>query len=162
EIQVTGKAAHSGLDFEKGASAVLELARQIPLIAGLTDLGRGLTLNVGLVQGGSRVNVIPAEASARVDVRVARLQDAAEVDAYFQKLTPFDPNCKIAIRGSLNRPPMERTPGVAALYLHAREAAASLGVDLAEASVGGGSDGNFTAALGVPTLDGLGAVGEGA
>ncbi len=161
-LKVTGKAAHSGLDFEKGQSAILELARQIIAISKLTDMKRGLTLNVGTVQGGTRVNVIPAEASAVLDVRVARKQDAAGIDRRLRSLKPFNRKCKLEIAGGMNRPPMERTPTVAALFKKASEIAKQLGWKLEEAAVGGGSDGNFTAALGTPTLDGLGGVGEGA
>jgi glutamate carboxypeptidase len=161
-LKVTGKAAHSGLDFEKGQSAILELAKQIIAISKLIDVKRGLTLNVGTVQGGTRVNVIPAEASAVLDVRVARKQDASILDRKLRALKPFNRKCKIEISGGMNRPPMERTPAVAALYKKAAEIARQLGWKLEEASVGGGSDGNFTAALGIPTLDGLGGVGEGA
>ena len=161
-LKVTGKAAHSGLDFEKGQSAILELAKQIIAISKLIDVKRGLTLNIGTVQGGTRVNVIPAEASAVLDVRVARKQDASVIDRKLRALRPFNRKCKIEISGAMNRPPMERMPAVAALYKKATEIARQSGWKLEEASVGGGSDGNFTAALGIPTLDGLGGVGEGA
>jgi glutamate carboxypeptidase len=161
-LKVTGKAAHSGLDFEKGQSAIVELARQIVAIQKLIDLKRGLTLNVGTVQGGTRVNVIPAEASAVLDVRVARKQDADGIDRKLRSLKPFNRKCKLEISGGMNRPPMERTSSVAALYKKAAEIAEQIGWKLEEAAVGGGSDGNFTAALGIPTLDGLGGVGEGA
>jgi glutamate carboxypeptidase len=161
-LKITGKAAHSGLDFEKGESAILELAKQITSISKLIDLKRGLTLNVGTVQGGTRVNVIPAEASAVLDVRVARKQDAAGIDRRLRSLKPFNRKCKIEIIGGMNRPPMERTATVAALYKKAADIAKQLGWKLDEAAVGGGSDGNFTAGLGIPTLDGLGGVGEGA
>ena len=161
-LKVTGKAAHSGLDFEKGQSAIVELARQIVAIQKLIDLKRGLTLNVGTVQGGTRVNVIPAEASAVLDVRVARKQDADGIDRKLRSLKPFNRKCKLEITGGMNRPPMERTSSVAALYKKAAEIAKQIGWKLEEAAVGGGSDGNFIAALGIPTLDGLGGVGEGA
>jgi glutamate carboxypeptidase len=161
-LKVTGKAAHSGLDFEKGQSAILELARQIIAISKLIDLKRGLTLNVGTVQGGTRVNVIPAEASAVLDVRVARKLDAAGIDRKLHSLKPFNRKCKLEITGGMNRPPMERTPMVVGLYKKAAEIAKDLGWKLDEAAVGGGSDGNVTAGLGIPTLDGLGGVGEGA
>jgi len=161
-ITVHGKAAHSGLDFEDGDSAVLELAKQIVEISRLTDLKRGLTLNVGTIQGGTRVNVIAAEASAWIDVRIARLKDAAGIDRKLRSLKPFNRRCRMEIAGGLNRPPMERTASVAAVYKKAARLAKDLGWTLAEAAVGGGSDGNFTAALGIPTLDGLGGVGEGA
>ena len=161
-LKVTGMAAHSGLDFEKGQSAILELARQIPVISKLTDLKRGITLNVGLVRGGTRVNVIPAEATATLDVRIARMQDAAGIDRKLRSLKPFNRKCKLEIKGGVNRPPMERTAGVVALFKKASEIAKQLGWKLGEAAVGGGSDGNFTAGLGIPTLDGLGGVGDGA
>ena len=161
-IKVTGKAAHSGLDFEKGASAIVELAKQIAKISQMVNLRRGLTLNVGLVQGGTRVNVIPAEATAVLDVRIAKMKDAASIDHKLRALKPFNRKCTLEITGGINRPPMERTAGVAALYQKASEIAKRLGWKLEEAAVGGGSDGNFTAGLGIPTLDGLGGVGEGA
>jgi glutamate carboxypeptidase len=162
KLKVTGKAAHSGLDFDQGESAIVELAKQITEISQLTDRKRGLTLSVGLVQGGTRVNVIPAEATASLDVRVARMKDAAGIDRKLRALQPFNRKCKIEITGGVNRPPMERTAGVAALYKKATQIARQLGWRLEEAAVGGGSDGNFTAGLGIPTLDGLGGVGEGA
>jgi glutamate carboxypeptidase len=162
KITIHGKAAHSGLDFEKGESAVLELARQIIEISKLTNSKRGLTLNTGVIEGGTRVNVIAAEASAWIDVRIARIKDAPEIGRKLRALKPFNRKCKIEITGGLNRPPMERTAGVAAVYKQAAKIAKDLGWNLEEAGVGGGSDGNFTAALGVPTLDGLGGVGEGA
>lgn len=161
-LKVTGVAAHSGLDFEKGQSAILELARQILKISDFINLRRGLTLNVGLVQGGTRVNVVPAEATAALDVRIARMRDAAGIDRKLRSLKPFNRKCRLEITGGINRPPMERTAGVAALYSKATEIARELGFKLEEAAVGGGSDGNFTAGLGIPTLDGLGGVGEGA
>jgi glutamate carboxypeptidase len=161
-IKVTGKAAHSGLDFERGQSAVLELAKQILEISKLVDLKRGITLNVGKISGGTRVNVVPAEATALLDLRVATVRDGVRVDRKLLGLKPFNRKCKVVVSGEFNRPPMERTAGVASLYARAREIAAGLGWNLTEAAVGGGSDGNFTAALGIPTLDGLGGVGEGA
>jgi glutamate carboxypeptidase len=161
-LKITGKAAHSGLDFEKGESAVIELSKQINAISKLVDLKRGITLNAGIIQGGTRVNVIPAEAMALLDLRVARMKDAAEIERRLRSLKPFNRKCKLAIAGGMNRPPMERTAGVAALYKKASEIAQQSGWKLDEAAVGGGSDGNFTAGLGIPTLDGLGGVGEGA
>lgn len=161
-IKVSGVAAHSGLDFEKGQSAILELARQITNISRLVDVKHGLTLNVGLVQGGTRVNVVPAEATAKLDVRIAHMKDAKSIDRKLRSLKAFNRKCKLEIRGGINRPPMERTKGVAELYRTAAGIAKQLGLKLEEAAVGGGSDGNFTAALGIPTLDGLGGAGEGA
>jgi glutamate carboxypeptidase len=161
-IRITGKAAHSGLDFEKGESAIVELSRQISEISKLIDLEHGLTLNVGTIQGGTRVNVIPAEAVAAVDVRIARIKDAAAIDRKLHSLKAFNRKCKLEVTGGINRAPMERTPGVVGLYKEAAQIARELGWKLEEAAVGGGSDGNFTAALGIPTLDGLGGVGDGA
>jgi len=161
-LKVKGKAAHSGLDFEKGESAIIELARQILEVSKLSDLKRGITVNVGTVQGGTRSNVIPGEASAVLDARVARMKDAAGLDRKVRSLKLFNRKCKLEITGGINRPPLERTPPVVTLYEKAGEIAKRLGWRLEEAAVGGGSDGNFTAALGIPTLDGLGGVGEGA
>ena len=160
-VEVRGKAAHAGVDFGSGASAILELAHQIQHISKFTDLERGLTVNPGVVSGGTRTNVIAEFARVEVDVRVAHLADAAELDRKFQTLQPSDSRCLIEVSGGLNRPPMERTEGVAMLFSKARELALEIGVALQESSTGGGSDGNFTAAL-APTLDGIGAVGEGA
>jgi glutamate carboxypeptidase len=140
----------------------VELARQVERIAGLTDLAKGLTINPGRISGGTRTNVVPAEAHALIDVRVAKAKDATAIDRKFHALKPFDKRCKITVEGGLNRPPMERTKAIGNLFRRARAIGAEMGVDLAESSTGGGSDGNFTAALGIPTLDGLGAVGEGA
>jgi glutamate carboxypeptidase len=162
QVKVTGKAAHSGLDFEKGVNAIVELARQIKRISAFTDLKKGLTVSVNVVSGGSRVNVVPAEAGATVDVRIARMKDAAGIEKKMHGLRPFNRKCKVEVSGGVNRPPMERTPGVAALYAKAVAIARGLGWKLGEAAVGGGSDGNFTAGLGIPTLDGLGGVGDGA
>jgi len=161
-VRVTGKAAHAGLDFQKGVNAIVELACQIEKISGFTDLKRGLTVNVGIVDGGSRVNVVPAEASADVDARISRMKDAATIEKKMRGLRPFNRKCRVEVTGGLNRPPMERTAGVASLYARAVEIARGLKWKLPEAAVGGGSDGNFTAGLGIPTLDGLGAVGDGA
>ena len=161
-VKVTGKASHAGLDFKKGVNAIVELARQIEKISGFTDLKKGLTVNVGIVSGGSRTNVVPAQATAHIDVRIARLRDAAGLDKKMRGLRAFNRKCKIEISGGINRPPMERTAGGASLYAQAAAIARELGWKLEEAVVGGGSDGNFTAALGIPTLDGLGGVGDGA
>jgi glutamate carboxypeptidase len=161
-LKVKGKAAHSGLDFEKGESAILELARQILEISKLSDLKRGITVNMGIVEGGTRANVIPAAASAVLDARVMRMKDAAVLDRKLHSLKPFNRKCKVEVSGGMNRPPLERTSMVAALYKKAAEIAKQFGWKLEEAAVGGGSDGNLTAALGIPTLDGLGGVGEGA
>jgi glutamate carboxypeptidase len=161
-VRVQGVAAHSGVDFERGHSAVVELARQIERMTRFTELDRGITVNVGTIQGGTRSNVIAAEAQAEVDVRIARAKDEARVDRHFRSLRVFDSKCKLHVEGGLNRPPMERTKDTAALYRRSAAYARELGFELQEAATGGGSDGNFTSALGVPTLDGMGAVGEGA
>lgn len=162
EIRVRGVAAHSGVDFERGHSAVVELARQIERITGFTELDRGITVNIGTIQGGTRSNVIAAEARAEVDVRIAKAKDATRIERRFRSLRVLDRKCSLHVEGGLNRPPMERTPGTVALYKRAVAHAHALGFELKEAATGGGSDGNFTSALGVPTLDGMGAVGEGA
>jgi glutamate carboxypeptidase len=162
KLTVEGRASHAGVDFENGVSAIVEAARQVIAVANFTELARGVTVNPGVIQGGTRTNVVPAAATVDVDVRVTRLSDAEELDRKFRALQPVDTRCQIRVEGGLNRPPMERTPGIAELFEKAREIGAEMGVALEESATGGGSDGNFTAALGVPTLDGLGAVGEGA
>ena len=161
-IRVQGVAAHSGVDFEKGHSAVLEMARQIEKISRFTDLKTGLTVNPGVIRGGTRGNVIAAEAEAEIDVRIARMRDAARVERLFRALLPIDRGCTVEITGGMNRPPMERGAGTVKLFRQAKKLAGGMGFALDEASTGGGSDGNFTAALGIATLDGMGAVGEGA
>ncbi len=162
-VRVQGRSAHAGLDFQAGASAIVELARQIEKIAAFTDLSKGLTVNPGVISGGTRTNVIAAEAQVGVDMRIARMKDYAPLHRKFLGLRAVDKRCTVEVRGGLNRPPMERTKGVAALFGTAQGLAAQhLGLALEECAVGGGSDGNFTAGLGIPTLDGLGAVGEGA
>jgi len=162
DLHVTGVGAHSGVDFERGHSAVLELSRQIERISTFTDLSRGLTVNPGVISGGTRSNVIAASAHAEIDVRIARASDEQRVDRLFRSLRPFDKACTLTLTGGINRPPMERKAGIIALFRQAKKLAADLGFELDEASTGGGSDGNFTAALGVPTLDGMGAIGAGA
>jgi glutamate carboxypeptidase len=162
KLTVLGIAAHSGVDFESGHSAILELTRQIEIIRNFTDFSRGITVNPGVIGGGTQSNVIAAEAWALIDVRLARKADMARIDKMFHKLKPFDKACKLTLEGGINRPPMERTPGTVALFRRAKTFASSIGVDLQEASTGGGSDGNFTSALGIATLDGMGAVGAGA
>jgi glutamate carboxypeptidase len=161
-IHVRGHAAHAGVDFQRGHSAIVELARQVLEVAKFTDLERGITVNPGVIRGGTRTNVVAAEAWAEVDVRIARAADAQPLEQKFTALRPFDPDCSIEVSGGINRPPMERTAGTARLFAVARDEAAKLGMTLEESATGGGSDGNFTSALGVPTLDGLGGVGEGA
>jgi glutamate carboxypeptidase len=161
-VKVRGVASHAGVDFSAGANAIVELARQIDRIAGFTDLSKGLTVSPGVIGGGTRSNVVPAEAEVVVDVRIARLRDEGVLAKNFLSLKPIDKRCKIEVTGGLNRPPMERSKGVVQLFQTASRLANEFGVVLEESATGGGSDGNFTAALGIPTLDGLGAVGEGA
>jgi len=161
-VEVTGIGAHSGVDFERGHSAVLELAKLVQTISGFTKLDRKLTVNCGVIAGGTRSNVVASQAHAEVDVRIAKASDGAYVEKLFRRLKVSDPHCKLTITGGINRPPMERKAGTIALFTRARELAAQLGFQLDEAATGGGSDGNFTAALGIPTLDGMGAVGDGA
>jgi len=161
ELLAEGISSHAGVDPGAGASAVHELAKQITTIARMTDAGRGLTVNVGVIDGGTRSNVVAERARAFIDVRIARLEDAAAIEHAFAELRPVDSRVKLTVTGRINRPPMERTPGVARLFALAQEVAGSMGRPLAEGATGGASDGNFTAALGIPTLDGLGAIGDG-
>jgi glutamate carboxypeptidase len=161
-LRVQGIAAHAGLDPGKGHSAILELARQIAVVTKLNDLRQGISVNPGVIHGGTRSNVVAAEASAVIDVRIKSARQATGIDRKLRSLKPFDKHCKLEITGGINRLPMERTAGVAALCKKAQEIARQVGWKLDEAAVGGGSDGNFTAGIGIPTLDGLGGVGEGA
>ena len=161
-IKVTGQASHAGLDFEKGQSAILELSHQIQAVSRLTDLRRGITLSVGIIRGGTRTNVVAAEAVAEVDLRIARKSDGPVMERKVKSLRPVNRKCHLEIEGGVNRPPLERTKQVAALFHVAQKIAIELGFEVDEIAVGGGSDGNFTGGLGIPTLDGLGAVGEGA
>lgn len=161
-IDIHGKAAHAGVDFEKGASALRELSRIIETVSNWTDLKRGITVSVGIAGGGSKTNVIPADAFAEVDVRIAKISDGPRIERKFTSLKSVDKRCSLAITGGVNRPPMERTRGTVRLFEQARALAAELGFPLEEAATGGASDGNFTSALGIPTIDGMGAVGEGA
>ncbi|HEV2448192.1 MAG TPA: M20 family metallopeptidase [Candidatus Sulfopaludibacter sp.] len=161
-LTVRGRASHAGVDFEAGASAVLELARQLNHIAAFTQPDRGITVNAGVISGGTRSNVVAAEARAEIDIRVLRLKDAPALERKFRSLRPFDSRCALEVTGGLNRPPMERSQGVVKLFRQAQKLGTEMGLTLDESLTGGGSDGNFTAALGIPTLDGLGGVGEGA
>jgi glutamate carboxypeptidase len=162
ELRVRGVAAHAGIDPSKGASAIHELARQIVLVQKLQDLDRGVSVNVGRISGGTRTNVVAEEACAVIDVRAPTAADAERVDLAFRQLQAVDGRTTVTVNGGLDRPPLERTDQVLRLYEQACDVARELGQTLGEGSTGGGSDGNFTAALGVPTLDGLGAVGDGA
>jgi glutamate carboxypeptidase len=161
-VRIQGRAAHAGVEPQKGISAISELAHQVLALHALNDYAVGTTVNVGVVHGGTRPNVVAAEAEAHVDVRVQTLAEATRLDASIRGLQPVLPGAVLKIDGGLNRPPMERSAAMAALFDQARQIAAGMDVDLREGSTGGGSDGNFTAAIGVPTLDGLGPEGEGA
>lgn len=161
-LEVTGRAAHSGVDFTAGHSATLELGRQLERIASLTELDRGITVNPGVIGGGTQANVIAAAAWAEIDVRVKTTADAARIERRLRALRPLNRECRLELTGELNRPPMERTPGTARLFRLAQALAQRIGLSLGETATGGGSDGNFTSALGVPTLDGMGAIGNGA
>jgi glutamate carboxypeptidase len=161
-LRVGGVAAHAGVDFKSGHSAVLELARQIQKVSEFTDHERGITLNPGVIGGGTQANVVAADAWAHFDFRFERAADAKKVERKFHALRPINRRCKLEVTGGVNRPPMERTMKTVKLYRLAATLANELGFALQEAATGGGSDGNFTSALGVATLDGMGAVGEGA
>lgn len=161
-LEVVGKAAHAGVEPEKGINAINELALQIPRINALANPSLGTTINVGLVEGGTTPNVVPAHAKARIDVRVATLDEAQRVELGFRELQALTPGAVVQVNGGINRPPMERTPASRALFEETQRIGRSLGLELGEGATGGGSDGNFTAALGVATIDGLGAMGGGA
>lgn len=161
-IKVEGKAAHAGLEPEKGASAILELARQTERLHALNLSGSGITLNVGVVHGGTRSNVVAAQAEGEIDVRFSTEAESREIDRILSNLKPVDERTKVFVSGGINRPPLERTAAVVELFEKARSLAGFLGFELGEAQVGGASDGNFIAALGIPVLDGLGICGDGA
>jgi glutamate carboxypeptidase len=162
ELIVRGKPAHAGNDPRAGVSAITEMAHQVLAINGLMDYARGTTLNVGVVRGGVLSNVIAAEARATIDMRFAHIEEGERIEQAMQRLKPVLDGARLEVRGGINRPPLVRTPEIAALFAQARELAAEIGYDLREGAVGGGSDGNFIAALGVPVLDGLGVDGAGA
>lgn len=162
EIIVTGRAAHAGIEPEKGVNAVHELALQIQRLMQLNNPARGITVQATVISGGTASNVVPAEARAQIDIRFEKLADAKKLDAAIRGLRPILKGAKVEVRGGINRPSLERTEKVAKLFLHAQEIMALMKLKLDEASTGGGSDGNLTGALGIPTLDGLGAVGDGA
>ena len=161
-VEALGRAAHAGLEPEKGASAVLEIARQIERLNNLSNPSLGTTVNVGVVEGGTRSNVVAAHARAEVDVRFSTAEEARRIESDIMNTLAFDERVRLVVRGGINRPPLERNQGVVKLYEHARAIAAALDFELGEASVGGASDGNFIAALNVPVLDGLGIDGDGA
>lgn len=161
-LKAHGRPAHAGLEPEKGASAILELARQIERLDGFNDPASGTTVNTCTIRGGTTTNVIPEHAECTVDVRFTSQAEALRIDREIAELAAFDARVSIEVLGGVNRLPLERTPGVVALYEKARELALGFGYELGETQVGGASDGNFVAALGVPVLDGLGAAGDGA
>jgi glutamate carboxypeptidase len=161
-VEVAGRAAHAGVEPDKGVNAIVELAHQVLAVSRIADPVKGTTLNVGVVEGGTTMNVVPAVATALIDARASTLAEARRVEDAMKALEPMVPGASVMVRGGFNRPPMERTPQVAALFERARSIGRSLSLELTEGSTGGGSDGNLTAALGVATLDGLGAPGAGA
>lgn len=161
-LKAHGVPSHAGLEPERGASAILELARQIEKIHALSDFQNGTSAIVCQIKGGTASNVVPAEAECSIDVRFTALSEAEKIETAFQNLTSFDPRVALELLGEINRPPMERSPSTLELYERARLIAASFDYDLGETQVGGASDGNFVAALGVPVLDGLGIAGDGA
>jgi len=161
-IKVEGKAAHAGLEPEKGASAILELARQTERLHAINHSGTGITLNLGVVRGGTRSNVVAAEAEGEIDVRFSTDSEMRQLQQLFRTIQPIDERTKVFVSGGINRPPLERTSAVIELFETARSVGAMIDFDLGEAQVGGASDGNFIAALGIPVLDGLGINGDGA
>jgi len=160
ELEIQGEASHAGAAHERGVSAVQELAHQIIRLESMTDYGRGTTVNVGVVEGGSKVNVRPASAWAAIDLRVLTAKEGRRMTEAILGLQPVNSETTLIISGGINRPPWEASPASDALFERARRMGATLGLELWPAGTGGGSDGNFTAALGIPTLDGLGVVGE--
>jgi glutamate carboxypeptidase len=161
-VTALGRAAHAGANHEKGINAVEELAHQVLRLQGMTDYAVGTTVNVGWVRGGTRTNVVPDRARARVDVRVRTAAQGKRIVAAFEGLQPVLPGARLTVNGGLSRPPMEASPVTLQPFRRAQEIAADLALTLTAGGSGGASDGNFTAAVGVPTLDGLGAVGDGA
>lgn len=161
-VEVRGKAAHAGLEPEKGVSAILELARQVERLHRMNDSASGISINVGVIRGGTVSNVVPAEAVAEVDLRFSSRESGAAAERAILRLQPFDSRVSVMVKGGINRPPLERSDKVLALYEHARQIASSIDYNLGEAQVGGASDGNFAAAVGTPVLDGLGIEGDGA
>jgi len=162
EIAVTGRAAHAGLNPEAGINAVHELALQTARLMKMNDPRRGVTAQVTVASGGTVSNVVPESALAQVDLRISKMADAARLERKLRSLRPILRGARIRVSGGINRPPLERTPAVRGLFRRAQALMRQIGAPLEECFAGGGSDGNFTAAIGIPTLDGLGAVGEGA
>ena len=163
EVTATGIPAHSGGAHKKGRSAIKEIARQVLAIEAMTDYGRGVTTTVGMISGGTAANVIPQHCEISVDLRVRDEAAGREFEAKILGVAPVDPDVKLKVTGGMNRPPFEKTAAIDALLGHAQKIARDIGFELSDTVMtGGGSDGNFTAALGVPTLDGLGIDGDGA
>lgn len=162
KIETHGRPAHAGLEPENGASAILEISKQIEKIHDLNDLSAGTSANVCTISGGTTSNVIPDHAEASIDVRFKSMSEADRVESAIRSLKPFDERVSLEITGGVNRPPMERSKAVVDFFGKARDLAASFGYELGETEVGGASDGNFVAALGIPVLDGLGIAGDGA
>lgn len=160
-ITAKGRAAHAGADHARGINAIEEMAHQILAVQAMTDYAIGTTANVGVIKGGTRGNVVPAEASIEINVRARSRANAQAIHEQIMSLQPVHPEADLVIEGGIGVPPMERTPEIAALFKRAQGLAAAMGIDIDEGSTGGGSDGNKTAALGVPTLDGMGIVGDG-
>lgn len=161
-LKVHGMAAHAGIAHEAGVNAIEELSHQVLKLQAMTDVKKGTTVNVGIISGGTRSNVVPAMAEAEIDVRIQSVKEGEKLTKKIQGLNPVNKKARLEISGGINRPPLERTPQIAALFMRAQSIGQELGIELLEGSTGGGSDGNFTAALGIPTLDGLGVIGDGA
>jgi glutamate carboxypeptidase len=159
-VRAIGRAAHAGVDPENGINAIEEISHQIIRLHQMTNLDRGTTVNVGVIQGGTRSNVVPAEAAIEIDVRISSMDEAEKLTREIRGLSPYLSGSTLQVRGGINRPPMERTAATARLFEIAQSVAADIGLELKEGATGGASDGNFTAAVGIHTLDGLGAVGD--
>jgi glutamate carboxypeptidase len=161
-VKGIGRAAHAGIDPSKGINAIEEISYQVLKLQKMSDLSRGTTVTVGVIKGGTRSNVVPAEAVLEIDVRITSMEEADRVGKEIRALTPELPGAHLEVRGSINRPPMERTADTVRLFETAKKVAAEMDIELKEGSTGGASDGNLTSALGIPTLDGLGPIGDGA
>jgi glutamate carboxypeptidase len=161
-LKVRGAAAHAGVAHEAGVNAIEELSRQVLKLQAMTDIRKGTTINVGVISGGTRSNVVPAHAEVEIDVRIKTAREGERITRKILGLKAVNRKARLEISGGINRPPLERTPRIAALFERAKAIGQEFGLDLYEGSTGGGSDGNFTAALGIPTLDGLGVLGDGA
>lgn len=162
EITAHGKSSHAGSSHWEGVNAIKELAHQIIRLEEMTNYETGTTVNIGLIEGGTRLNVVPESARATIDFRVKTTEEAERMVKVVESLTPITPGASITIEGELNRPPMERTEATVRLFELAKKAGKTIGIDVKEAHIGGGSDGNFTSGIGIPTIDGLGCYGDGA